>query len=403
MKTEEVNQNADVRKLATVATVLGITPIEWADSIEIAQIRGWKVVTRKNEFKVGDLCIYLEIGSVCPDGVPVEFQEELKTLSKRLSKHPSEKNILSERMSEISNMNTRPEFEFLRQKKFLIKTSKIRGTISQGIVFPIDILTKVGVDLNTFKLHDGMDLTDLLGVTQYIEPEPANLSGDAKGQFPHNQLSSDEERIENLNEVYPILRQYKYVVSEKLEGTSSTFFLSGLNVVEFGVCSRSLNLKETENNTFWKVARKLNIEEKMRKYAETHNLINFNIQGEVVGEGIQSNIYKLKGQTVRLYAAFNIDTQTYFEYEQFLSMVNEMGLDTCPIIYTDYELPENFDNLFELVDNFKTTFGNDIGKFVAEGLVFVAKNVKPYETITRSGFNRLSFKVKARTYEKGKY
>ena len=87
----------------------------------------------------------------------------------------------------------------------------------------------------------------------------------------------------------------------------------------------------------------------------------------------------------------------------FLQMIEEMGLETCPIIYTDYELPSNFDDLFELVDNFKTTFGNIVGKFVAEGLVFVAKNVRPHETITRSNFNRLSFKVKARTYEYGKY
>ena len=400
MNTEEVNKTADVRKLATVATVLGITPIQWADQIEHAQIRGWKVVTRKNEFKVGDLCIYLEIGSVCPDGVPEEFKEEMNTLTKRLSKNPSEKNILGQRIEEISKMNTRPEFEFLRDKKFLIKTKKIRGMISQGIIFPIDILKNVGVDLNTFELHDGMDLTELLGIVQYIEPEPANLGGEAKGVFPFNQLSSDEERLENLNEVYSTLRQYKYTVTEKLEGTSSTFYLSNN---EFGVCSRNLNLKETENNTFWKIARKLNIEQSMRKYAETYGLINFNIQGEVVGEGVQSNLYKLKGQTVRLYGAFNIDTQTYFEYEQLIEMAKEMGLETCPVISTDFELPENPDDLFEMVDQFKTIFGNAVGKFFAEGWVFVAKNVRPYETITRSAFGRLSFKVKSRTYEYGKY
>lgn len=400
MNTEEVNKNADIRKLATVATVLELSPITWADTIEFAQIRGWKVVVRKNEFKVGDKCIYLEIGSVCPDGVQEELREEMKTLTKRLSKHPSEKNILSERIEEISKTNTRPEFEFLRQKKFLIKTSKIRGCVSQGIVFPLDILTNVGVDLNTFELTDGMDLTDLLGITQYIEPEPANLGGDAKGGFPHNQLSSDEERLENLNEVYQTLKNYRYVVTEKLEGSSGTFFLSN---GEFGVCSRSNNLKESETNTFWKVARKLNIEEKMRKYGEEHGITNFNIQGEVLGEGVQSNIYKLRGHTVRLYAAFNIDTQSYFEYEQFLQMIEEMGLETVPVISTDFELPETTDQLFELVDNYKTVFGNTVGQFVAEGWVFVAKNVRPYELITRSGFNRLSFKAKARTYEHGKY
>lgn len=400
MNTQEVNQTADIRKLATVATVLEVTPIQWADSIEQIQIRGWKVVSRKNEFKVGDKCIYIEIGSVCPDGIPEEFKEEMTTLTKRLSKNPSEKNILQERIDEISKLNTRPEFEFLRGKKFLIKTTKIRGVISMGIAFPLDILKNVGVDLDTFELTDGMDLTDLLGITQYIEPEPANLGGDAKGNFPHNQLSSDEERLENLNEVYPTLKNYRYVVTEKLEGSSGTFFLSN---GEFGACSRSLNLKETENNTFWKVARKLNIEEKMRMYGEEHGITNFNIQGEILGEGVQSNIYKLKGHTVRFYAAFNIDTQSYFEYEQFLQMINEMGLETVPVISTDFELPENPDQLFEMVDAYKTVFGNTVGQFFAEGWVFVAKNVRPYEMITRSGFNRLSFKAKSRTYEHGKY
>lgn len=401
MKTEEVNKISDIRKLATVATVLDLIPIEWADEIELAQIRGWKVVVKKNQFKVGDLCIYLEIGSLCPDGIPEDFQEEMKTLVKKLSKQPKspERETIQERILEIGNLNTRPEFEFLRDKKFLIKTKKIRGTVSQGIVFPIYILSNI-VDLNTFELHDGMDLTNLLNITQYIEPEPANLGGIAKGGFPFNQLSSDEERIENLNEVYSNLRQYKYVVSEKLEGSSGTYFLSSN---EFGVCSRSLNLKETENNTFWKVARKLQIEEKMRSYGELHGIVNFNIQGEVVGEGIQSNIYKLKGQTVRLYAAFNIDTQTYFEYENFLEMIKEMGLETCPIVFNDFELPENPDKLFEMVDEFKTIFGNVVGKILAEGWVFVAKNVRPYETITRSNFGRLSFKVKSRAYEYGKY
>lgn len=144
MNTNEVNQTANIRKLATVATVLDVTPIQWADSIEQVQIRGWKVVSKKGEFKVGDKCIYIEIGSVCPDGIPEEFKEEMNTLTKRLSKNPSEKNILQSRIDEISKLNTRPEFEFLRGKKFLIKTAKIRGVVSMGIVFPLSILEKFG-------------------------------------------------------------------------------------------------------------------------------------------------------------------------------------------------------------------------------------------------------------------
>lgn len=397
MKTEEVNETANVRKLATVATVLGLNPIENADLIELAQIRGWKVVTQKG-LNVGDLCIYLEVGSVCPDGVPEEFQEEIKSLVRRLSKQLdiSEKETIIQRMGEISKLNTRPEFEFLRQKKFLIKTQRIRGVISQGIIFPLTILK--GVDLTT--LYDGMDVTKLLGIVQYVEPEPADLSGDAKGKFPYNQLTSDEERIENLVNAYSKLRTHKYTVTEKLEGSSATYFLDNN---EFGVCSRETNLIESEKNSFWKVARKLKIEEKMRSYAEKHGLKNFNLQGELVGEGVQSNIYNLKGQTVRLFAGFDIDSQLYFGYPKFIEMVKEMDLETVPVIFTNFELPENPDDLLESVDNFKTVFGNKVGKFFVEGWVFVSDDTDLTSTLERSGFGRLSFKVKSRTYDKGKY
>jgi RNA ligase (TIGR02306 family) len=402
MNTEEVNKNADIRKLATVATVLDLTPITWADQIEHAQIRGWKVIVKKDQLKIGDHCIYIEIGSICPDGIPEEFQDEMKDLTKKMSKQPKspEKEIIQERMDEISNMNIRPEFEFLRRNKFLIRTRIIRGCISQGIVFPLSILENVGVDLNTFDLYEGRDVTDILGITQYIEPEPANLDGDAKGGFPFNQLKSDEERIENLVQSYPILKAHRYVVTEKLEGSSANYFLDNN---EFGVCSRSNNLHESERNSFWKVAKKLNIEEKMRSYAETHGLRNFNIQGELVGEGVQSNIYNLKGQTVKFYASFDIDTQTYINYIQFIEMINEMGLETVPVIFDDFELPESPDDLLQTVDEYKTVFGNKVGKFFAEGWVFVARDPNLYETITRSNFGRLSFKVKSRTYTMGKY
>ena len=86
-----------------------------------------------------------------------------------------------------------------------------------------------------------------MGVVQYQEPEPANLSGDAKGGFPYNQLTSDEERIENLVDAYQILKSYKYIVTEKLEGSSSNFYLDN---GEFGVCSRGTNLIESEKNSF---------------------------------------------------------------------------------------------------------------------------------------------------------
>jgi RNA ligase (TIGR02306 family) len=399
MKTEDVNKNANVRKLATIAIVSNLMSIEWADSIELAQIRGWKVVVGKHEFKIGDKCIYVEVGSVLPDGLPEVYRNEMKVITKKLSKNPNdfEKQELINKLKELSSFNTRPEFEFLRQKKFICKTQNFRGTISQGIVFPLSILTKVGVDINAFELYEGRDVTDILNVIQYVEPEPSNLDGEEKGEFPINQLKSDEERLENLSHVYNKLKNYKYIVSEKLEGVSSTFIIE--NDI-FDVCSRERKLIESDKNTIWKIAKKLDIENKMKNIADKYNLKNFNIQGEIIGEGVQGNIYKLKGQTVKFYACFNIDKQEYMEYNSFLQMIADMGLETVPIIDNNFSLPDNPDELLKIVDDFKTSYGFD---FIAEGWVLVAINFDKTCNIERSGFGRLSFKAKARTYKNGKY
>src|SRR6202012_6184505 len=84
--------------------------------------------------------------------------------------------------------------------------------------------------------------------------------------------------------------------AEKLDGSSATYFI---NNEMFGVCSRNLELLETEDNSFWKVAKTLNIEEKLRRANK-----NIAIQGELIGEGVQGNKYKLKGQTVKFFTAF---------------------------------------------------------------------------------------------------
>ena len=84
------------------------------------------------------------------------------------------------------------------------------------------------------------------------------------------------------------LRKEKFYETEKLDGSSETIYLKdGV----FGVTSRNIDLIETETNSFWKVARELDIENKMRIYAEKHGLVNFNVQGELIGEGIQENKY----------------------------------------------------------------------------------------------------------------
>ena len=104
-----------MRKLATIQLIDEIRNIPGADNIEVAQVGGWQVIVKKDEFKAGDKCIYLEIDSFIP---------------------------------------IRPEFEFLRKSSykkfpkgiegFRLRTMKMKGVVSSGLLLPLSILSKYG-------------------------------------------------------------------------------------------------------------------------------------------------------------------------------------------------------------------------------------------------------------------
>jgi len=337
-----------------------------------------------------------------------------------------EREQLRAQMAEISALNTRPEFEFLRGVKFHIKTRRILGEISQGICFPLTILESVGSfqsvcgdprwetllllsvpDGNAIPIVENEDFTEALGVIQYIAPDPAVMGGDAKGMLQAvGLLVTDEERLENLSSKYEDLKAFKYYKTEKLEGTSFTAYLKN---GQFGVCGRTIDFKKPDDdvpfdqmNVYWKAAKKLDLEAKMREMQHVYDLGNFAFQGELVGEGIQKNIYKIKGQTVCFYNGFDIDLQEYFDYDSFVHIMNQYELNTVPILDNDFSLPETATELLEEADNATTVFGNN-PKQLVEGFVFVAKGEIPVTTrIVRSSFKRVSFKAKSRNYDMGK-
>lgn len=102
------------RKLASIRVIDDVEPIIGADAIEVVTLGGWKVVTKKNEFSKGDLCVYFEIDSFLPAGVPA--WQFLVDKSSR-------------------------EFEGVVGHR--LRTIKLRGAVSQGFVLPISSLFKV--------------------------------------------------------------------------------------------------------------------------------------------------------------------------------------------------------------------------------------------------------------------
>jgi hypothetical protein len=119
---------------------------------------------------------------------------------------------------------------------------------------------------------------------------------------------------------------------------------------------------ETEGNTFWKVARELDLENKMKSVGR-----NICFQGELIGEGIQGNPYKIKGQTVKFYTGFDIDKQIRIPFVNFVVMLQEMDLGYVPVLNQEFgfQLPETVENMLNYAEG-KSVLNSDTER---EGVV----------------------------------
>jgi RNA ligase (TIGR02306 family) len=226
------------------------------------------------------------------------------------------------------------------QEGFRLRTIKLRGQVSQGLIIPLNELLKYGVSEDD--VYEGLDVSGMLGIIKYEPPIPAELAGKVKGLFPSFLIKTDEERIQNLLSEMENWKDKTFYVTEKLDGSSATFYYKD---GEFGVCSRNLELLETEDNTFWKFARQVDLENKMRDFD-----VNISLQGELIGEGIQGNPYKIKGQTVRFFNLFDIDLQEYHSLSMFKGVCNRFGVDMVPILNEHFEMFNTVEDILEYAE-----------------------------------------------------
>ena len=285
-----------MRKMASIRKIDDIRPIEGADAIECAVVGGWTVVVKKGEFAVGDLAVYCEIDSWIPT-------ELAPFLSK--GKEPR-------------------EFEGIKGER--LRTVKLRGQLSQGLLLPKPIGLMDAVE--------GDDLSAYLGIVKWEMAIPAQLAGQVKGNFPTEIPKTDQERVQNLVEAIKAAAdcELQFEVTEKLEGSSMTVYrIRG----EFGVCSRNLDLKRDENNTFWKVAIEEDIDAQMMA---VDPYWDFAIQGELIGPGIQGNIYKLSKPEFYVFDVYNIQTGQYLKPEARRKLVETMGMKHVPVLVANGDM-----------------------------------------------------------------
>lgn len=346
-----------MRKLVSVQQIRDVTPIQDADAIELVHINGWQCVAKKKEFHKCEWGLYFEIDSFLP--------------------------II-------------PEFEFLRkssfkkmgnQEGFRLKTIRLRGQLSQGLMLPLNTFPELfeykdGFWVNKVKnkiVHLGDDVTELLGVEKYEPPIPAEVAGDVVGLFPNFIPKTDEERIQNLLEYFTLLKDVEFEETIKLDGTSMTVFrtfetpnektevIDGING-KFGVCMRNYELKRSEGNTLWKVALNYKLHEILDKEG-----LEIAIQGELMGPGIQKNRESLKLHDFYIFRIWDIKNQRFYSTIQrtkFVEMVkNKYGivLKHVPVVNKGIKIFQEVKSINEMLERAE---GESMVHPTREGLVF---------------------------------
>lgn len=378
-----------VRELAYLVRIDEIRPIENYDRVEHARVGGWWVIVKKDQFKVGDPAIYIEIDSKVPEKEP---------------------------------------FMFLEKRHFKVKTLKMCKVISQGLLmspkdFGWEILEDGTVDIkqhiNTSNLMVGDFVTELLGIT-YAEAEDnkrkapsmdkyklmAQRNGklfskqpfrwlmrrewgkkllfvffgkkkDKKNGWPAWVVKTDEERCQNMPWLFPGNPEEEWIATEKVDGTSTTFTMKGFGRKrEFYICSRNVVFDKPDKNCYYdtnvyvEMAEKYNIEKVLEeilwRYSAVCDFIT--IQGETYGATVQKRDYGLEG---RDFKAFNVILGYEDGHTERLNpiemkeLLDEFKIPTVDIVDEHFKIPATCDELLTMAGGPSAIDGE-----MREGLVF---------------------------------
>ena len=340
-------------ELATFETITEILPIEGADRIEIARIQGWQSVIRKGDYKVGDKVIFVPIDTVLPPAV--------------WNKHLWDKNDPT--------------------KPIRVRTIKLKGVVSQGLIFPCSLISAQEIWDHMDDPDEDISIAGMLGITKYEKPIPAHLAGQVAGDFPTHLVSkTDEDNLKSNIEVLEELKEADFVEATiKLDGTSATYIkeLDGT----FRVCSRNLELKDTESNVHWQMARNYNIQENLKA--------GYCIQGEISGPGIQGNP---DGSTEVTLCVFNVidlnDRKPLTRDDWDLACTNIKKVLVNKVWTKEEFSTMNIDSLQEYVN--RHTY--ETNKSPIEGLVF--RGIKDGKTMYSQKLQKmLSVKIINQNYK----
>jgi len=333
-------------KLASIETISAVAPHSNADRLELATVLGWQTIVKRGEFKVGDRVVLVVIDTILPDA---EWSEFLKD----------------------------------GDKPIRLKTIRLRGEWSQGLVLPLSVLPE---HMRTWQI--GADVGGELGIKKYEKEIPAQLSGTALGAFPTYVVSKTDEdnALSNLDLVQHVLSLGPVCVTQKLDGSSMTVIVEFKDLApHVRVCSRNLELADTDGNSFWRVARKLDFSD-LAFAAARINSQPIVLQGELMGPGIQGNQLGLMEPELYL---FQVRDHGSWMTPNGVKMIAQLvGCKSVPVIDHHWK-DASLHQLMMLADNQTLPNGKP-----AEGIV-----VRPFYTPASGTGRPLGFKIINRNYK----
>lgn len=383
---------AGERELAYVVLIDGIEPIPGYDRVETAIVGGWHIIVQKDQFKIGDPAIYFEIDS----------------------RVPKDKEC----------------FAFLEKRNYKIKTLKMCGTISQGLLmhasdFGWNIIfdgTKTPYIYDGNKVHYADDesrfLTKILGVT-YADDEDNKRKApsvdkykkmsqrhpnifkkpwarwlmkrswgrklmfmffgkkkDKKGGWPsHIAAKTDVERIQNM--IWLLKDKKPYVATEKVDGSSFSAMAERdkFNKIKYYVCSRNVVFETPDSpcfydsNIYFEAWNKYNLKEIITNILNDYNLPNIAIQAEVYGDGIQKRDYSLSKGEHHMAVFHIVSDGVKFPMDKTVEICEKYGLPHVPIVDDNYIFPDTIEELQAYVEG----ENSHIDGKPREGIVFYDK------------------------------
>lgn len=294
-----------------IAKINEVKAIEGADNIELVVAGGWNAITKKGEFKEGDLTIIATTDAVIPES-------------------------LSESMG-VTN--------YLR-KGNRVRTVKLRGVYSECLIIPFKYLSG-NVTMGDYDLiEEGRDIMPFLNITKYEPPvKQIQLASGRKIKWRDNQNFHIYYKFPNLKNVAGMFTEEDLVeITRKIHGTNARygivkksklsfwdkvkkFFRLADKWIDYEYVYGSHNVeKGSDSQGFystdvWRtIAEKYNIKEKLWSYIKNKNVEigeGIILYGEIYGAGIQKNYdygltdiefagfdVKLRGEYVSTYDAW---------------------------------------------------------------------------------------------------